>query len=334
MKVLHVGPKNYPPSHGGVEKIVYDLVQGMEEVESHVFTEWNGYADRQRVRPLEPGVRGALRQIRRYCRDEAIDIVHLHKDRYIPHALLLSLAGVRCVLTVHGCGWRLARWPLYLRIPMFILDCAACFWGPTVVFVGERDWRLFKRLFLFRRLRLIRNGVEVRCPCATERREALVYVGRLSSEKNVLNLIRCAESSAIPLDLYGPFDKHDPGFEIMVQETLTGCQYVRWHGPIPFDQVRPTIRQYRGFVNPSFSEGLPVSVLEAAAEGLYLVLSDIPQHRLLDFPACAYVDPHAMNLGALPGTLPNGAENRKRIEEAFGADKMVSSYLAVYQEMV
>mgnify|MGYP000697205758 CR=1 FL=1 len=120
VKVLHVGPKNYPPSHGGIEKIVYDLVEGMEGVESHVFTERSSPEDLPRVLPLDSGGLGAVKQIRRYCREQAIDVVHLHKNRYIPHALLLRLAGIRCVLTIHGCAWRLSRWALYYRLPMFL----------------------------------------------------------------------------------------------------------------------------------------------------------------------------------------------------------------------
>ena len=334
MRVLHVGPKNFPPSHGGVEKVAHDLMVGMKGVESHVLTEWNNDSPQARVGVLEPGILRAVRQIRRYCREQAIDVVHLHKESFTPHALLLSLMGIRCVMTFHGCGWRLARWPLYLRIGVFLMDCLACLWGPRVVLVGERDWQLFRRLFFFRRIYFVRNGVSSeRCAAGTSK-SFMVYLGRLSPEKNILGLVRAAESCGVELDLYGPFDKHDPGYRISVLNLLDRCEHVRWRGVVPFDEVRQTLAQYRVFVNPSFSEGLPVSVLEAAGEGLHLVLSDIPPHRLLGFPSCCYIDPFRLDLANIPWSTLDGEQNYEHVRTAFSLDGMIQAYEEIYKGMV
>jgi glycosyltransferase involved in cell wall biosynthesis len=317
-----------------VEKVAYDLVTGMPQVESHVLTEWRNESPWPRVGRLEPGILKAAKQIRRYCRDQAIDLVHLHKESFTPHALLLRLAGVKCVLTVHGCGWRLARWPLYFRTAVFLMDCLACWWGPEVVFVGKRDWELFRRLAPFRRVHCIGNGVNgVRHTTGLEKSQ-MVYLGRLSPEKNVLGLIQAAESCGVTLDLYGPFDKHDPTFQGTVLSRLQQCTHVRWRGPVPFDKVRETIAGYRAFVNPSFSEGLPVSVLEAAAEGLYLILSDIPQHHLLGFPACSYIDPARVSFANVPWDSLDGESNREHVAMAFSLDKMIHAYEKLYERTI
>ena len=331
MNVLHVGAKNFPPNHGGVEKVVYDLVMGMDQAASHVLTEWENNSSWPRAQVLQRGILKAVRQIRQYCRDQAIDVVHLHKESFTPHALLLSLKGIKCVLTVHGCGWRLARWPLHYRAAIFLMDWLACLWGPDVVFVGQRDWRLFKRLSFFRPIHFIPNGVNGdRHPPASPK-TGIVYVGRLSPEKNIEGLIQAAESSRVPLDLYGPFDKHDPGFREAVLKLLRGCTHVRWRGAVSFDEVRQTIAGYRAFVNPSFSEGLPVSVLEAAAEGLYLILSDIAPHRLLGFPACSYVDPSRLRFADVPWDSLDGAANCERVKTAFSLEGMIQAYRGIYE---
>lgn len=334
LKVLHVGPKNFPPNHGGVEKVVYDIVTGMEHVESHVLTEWGNGSSKPRVEVLKPGVVAAFRQIQRYCHEHDINLVHLHKESFIPHALLLSLAGVKCVLTIHGCSWRLARWPVHYRAGAFVLDCLACLCGPRVVFVGRRDWVFFKRVFFFRRVCLIQNGVGEAVNSSSVKNGQMVYLGRLSPEKNILTLIRASESEGIELDLYGPFDKHDPKFRESVLDLLQTCTHVRWLGGVPFDRVRETISAYRIFVNLSYSEGLPISVLEAAAEGLYLVLSDIPQHRLLNLPACAFVSPDRPIFAGLFTDARRGIMNREHVRKAFSLDKMVREYVMLYEEIL
>jgi glycosyltransferase involved in cell wall biosynthesis len=331
LRVLHVGPKNFPPNHGGVEKVVYDIVTGMEQVESHVLTEWDN-PPWLRTGTLRPGVIAAFRQIKQYCRDQTIDIVHLHKESFIPHSLLLSLTGVRCVLTIHGCSWRLARWPFYCRMSAFVLDCLACLWGPKVVFVGERDWMLFRRMFFFRRSHWVRNGVNGAPSPPETKKDKMVYLGRLSPEKNILNLIQAAQSCGSDLDLYGPFDRHDPDFQDAVLTLLKNCSHIRWHGTIPFDQVRRTLAGYKVFVNPSYSEGLPLSVLEAAAEGLYLILSDIPQHRSLGFPACTYVDPDRLAFESLSANHLDGTPNGEHVRNVFSMDKMIRGYQMVSEE--
>jgi glycosyltransferase involved in cell wall biosynthesis len=136
------------------------------------------------------------------------------------------------------------------------------------------------------------------------------------------------------LDLYGPFDKHDPDFRDSVLGLLQTCTHVRWLGAVPFDRVRETVSTYRVFVNLSYSEGLPVSVLEAAAEGLYLVLSDIPQHRLLNLPACAFVSPdHPTFTGVLTNTQ-RGIMNRDYVRQAFSLEGMIREYLMLYEEIL
>ena len=127
MKVLHVGPKTYPPAHGGVEKAVFDLVQGMPDVQSHIFTEWQSPDSQVRVKKLPKGLVSKWHQVKKYVIENGIDIIHLHKETFIPLAILLELSGFRCVITVHGCAWRLARWPLRYRLPLWLLDWAACF---------------------------------------------------------------------------------------------------------------------------------------------------------------------------------------------------------------
>lgn len=335
LKVLHVGSKNYPPNHGGVEKLVLDLVRGMQDVECHIFTEWQSPDMQPRVTKLSKNLFSAWKQTRRYALENGIDIIHLHKETFIPLALLLKVNGHRCVLTIHGCAWRLKRWPLYTRILLFSLDYLACCFLDRTVFVGEYDWRLFKKIVPFRKLLLIRNGVTLHEPLHVPKKDSMVYLGRISPEKNILRLIEAAEAAGVEVDLYGPFDRRDNKFRKAILERLHSSRYAHWKGPVALEDIQSTLSMYRVFINPSFSEGLPVSVLEAAAEGLYLILSDISQHRLLKMPECTYIDPYAIDLTrVLSIRNSEGQRNREHVKCEFDVRKMVQAYSDIYRSLI
>ena len=40
MKVLQVGAKNYPPAHGGTERVVYNIVNSIADVGFHLLVDW------------------------------------------------------------------------------------------------------------------------------------------------------------------------------------------------------------------------------------------------------------------------------------------------------
>jgi glycosyltransferase involved in cell wall biosynthesis len=56
---------------------------------------------------------------------------------------------------------------------------------------------------------------------------------------------------------------------------------VFYHGPVSRDHALATYKQADIFISASCYEGLPSSVLEAAAFGLPLILSRIPAHEWL-----------------------------------------------------
>jgi len=334
MKVLHVGPKNYPPNHGGVEKAVYDIVSGMPEVESHIFTEWQSPDSQPRVKKLPKNLFSAWKQVRQYATENGIDVIHLHKETFIPLAILLELSGFRCVITLHGCAWRLTRWPLRYRLLLWLIDCTACLLVSRVVFVSEHDRRAFERYFKWKKLYMIPYGVVVRECCRATERNGWVYLGRISPEKNILSLMWAAEAAQLHVTLYGPMDRHDKQFQKEFLNTIRKSSFVKWKGPVPSDKVQSVVAMYRVFINPSFSEGLPISVLEAAAEGLYLVLSDIPQHRLLKMPECSYIKPYALDLRGIKPSKNMALVNRKYVEREYSMTRMLGAYSTIYRSLV
>jgi len=138
------------------------------------------------------------------------------------------------------------------------------------VFVGERDWRLFRKIIFFRKLYLIRNGVDVGPLRPVPKKDGLVYLGRISPEKNILSLIKAAETAKVNLDLYGPFDRRDGEFRETVVRMVRDTYYVEWKGPVPFEAVAMVKRKHPDIKLLLVGEGILKGKMEEMCEALDL----------------------------------------------------------------
>lgn len=329
MNILHVGPKTFPPAHGGVEKIVFDIVNGVHDFQSYIFVEWP-QAETDYVKVLPKGIYRQFVYICKFMKENKISTAHFHKEAFIPHALISSLYGVKTIITLHGVAWRLRRWKWYFRIAFYLLDVLACIFVWKVVFVGQEDYRHFSRIIFWRKLFYLPNGIESNSSIGECDVDKCIYIGRVSPEKNISSLIDLFRSGSKKLTIYGPFDKHDRAFEARIGDEISSCPNVAYGGVLRFDEIVNTLSRYNTFYNISFSEGMPVSVLEAASVGLNLVLSDIPAHRDLIFPDVIYVDPYAPKM---KGTFEGISDrNKAHVESTFSLKQTIDGYKIIYLE--
>lgn len=110
-------------------------------------------------------------------------------------------------------------------------------------------------------------------------RPVIVFVNRLVDGKGVEHLLAAMEllTSHIPhalLLLVGEGDRR--GALQRAAKNLVAADCVRFLGAVPHDQVPEYLAAADAFVLPSFSEGMPVSLVEAIAAGLPVVASNIP----------------------------------------------------------
>lgn len=331
MKVLHVGPKNYPPNHGGVEKSVYDITRNIISIKFYVFVEWK-QKETDRVRVLPSGIIKQLKAIRNLIIKEQIDVIHFHKEGFIPHSLYFSIFNDQnCVHSIRGCAWRIKRWSWWIRISFYILDLLACMFVSKVVFVGKEDFCHFSRIVFWRKLYYIPNGVEINSIECLKDTSKCVYIGRISPEKNIIKLIEMFVNPNKTLTIFGPLDKHDEFYGNKVMEAIEKNSNVRYGGVLSYTDVIPTISKYNTLYNISFSEGMPISVLEAASVGLNLVLSNIPQHVDLNFPDVYYVDPYLpVDEAKFNG---NSVKNIQYLEKNFSLEQTVINYITLYKQI-
>lgn len=334
IKILHVGSKVYPPNYGGVEKIVFDIVTGARAFESFALVD-NNLDERGTVAiKRKSGFFSSFLQILEICKEKDIDIVHLHKETSIPVGMLLRIFRIKCVLTIHGFGWRVPRWSLLQKSILWILDCFSYISFNRVAFCSPNDYSCVNSYLKSRRLVCVPNGVEVNSEkSSVDLRRGGVYLGRISPEKNIVSLVSAANRAGLSLVVYGPIDERDPVFYSEIKSLIDSGQMV-WGGVVPHDKVRTVLRKYAVLLNVSFSEGLPVSVLEGASEGLHLVLSSIPAHKALAFPDVTFVDPNKVELSGVcaESTVASGS-NIHHAQEFYSMDAMISGYSRIYLEV-
>ncbi len=101
--------------------------------------------------------------------------------------------------------------------------------------------------------------------------DRLLYVGRISKEKNLFNLTTAAAKADMQLDIYGSGTLTQ---DIKHYAQQTGAK-LTFKGTIANNLLPQIMNRYRFFVLPSLHESLPKSLLEAMACGLICVGTDV-----------------------------------------------------------
>ncbi|MBN2483473.1 MAG: glycosyltransferase family 4 protein [Candidatus Omnitrophica bacterium] len=100
-------------------------------------------------------------------------------------------------------------------------------------------------------------------------RDRIIYVGRISSEKNIPMVIETLSGTDYELDIYGEGDKNQQDSLADLADKLK--VKVRFQGTVDNAFLPETLNKYRVFVLYSEYEGMPKALLEAMACGLVCV---------------------------------------------------------------
>lgn len=99
----------------------------------------------------------------------------------------------------------------------------------------------------------------------------VLYVGRLSPEKNLDALIKAVAMANLPLDIVGK-GPEEARLRALISELGAN---VRMLGIVANNDLPALINRYRYFVLPSYFEGMPKTLLEAMACGVVCVGTDV-----------------------------------------------------------
>lgn len=119
----------------------------------------------------------------------------------------------------------------------------------------------------------------------------LLYIGRIIRPKGIYELIdACAlmKESDFQFTLTMIGDGSDmENIKRLIKSNNLG-EYITLTGLLPFEKTQEEIKKYDILINPSYTEGLPTTVLEGLANSLFIVATDvggtreiIPEEKLI-----------------------------------------------------
>ncbi len=297
-------------------------------------------------------------KILHYAWDLGAQIIHSHGYK---GDILLGIIPQRCrkipvVTTLHG--WTSTRLFSKIRIyewmdALFItrLDKIA------VVSSAMRDHRRLRMLGI--RPAVIHNGIPLldfepgifRRQClevakSCENKFKIIFVGRLSPEKGVNDLIRAiakivSRGINACLVLVGEGSEKSSLRRLAVENGLSD----RVHFVGYREKAYQLFPYFDLFVLPSYAEGLPITLLEAMQSGVPVVATNVGEiPRVLDFGEYGeIVEPG--NPERLANAIEKVCRNREeamakasaakvRVLEEYSVEKMANQYLEIYKDLI
>lgn len=336
-QVFRIGIKNYPAAHGGVEAATYNFVKATKDkYDFTIFTVWdnpaveNNEVDGVKVYQLAKGWIARFKQIRSAVKDKKNTVLHFHMEIFIPLAIVFSLLGYNVVSSVHGRSW----WNIKISLPVRWLICAVDILGVNLVrrtiYVSKWDYDAMRK-YTFRKYYWIPNGSAICKKINENPAKDMVFVGRISIQKNLANLIAAVERDGRELDIYGPYDEREVAHTALIKQLIDNARHVHYCGVLKPEEIYETLGNYRCAVNPSKSEASPNAVIEAGACGLYLYLSDIPGHRGVGYPDVFYFDKDAIKLPVVEGISRRSVRNVEHHRTELSLERQIERYVEVYE---
>ena len=113
------------------------------------------------------------------------------------------------------------------------------------------------------------------CPSSGSTNGRLLFVGRLSKEKNLSALVDALTGTGIGLDLVGSGPEED-NIRERIRKAKIDAELL---GSVSNDKLPELITRYQAFILPSLYEGHPKAILEAMSCGLPVIGTDVPGIR-------------------------------------------------------
>lgn len=366
MKILYLSP-SLSRIAGGIFEIEKSLAQGLHRrnVEIVAVGRWDSKweLDKGSWEPVDatcfpsswPQSFSRSRSLGRYIERNAHDFDFLHLHALWLHTSILTNRWFRLtqrpyVVTPNGMldPWAMKHrsWKKLLALAFFerkLLRNAACLHANT-----EKELEDIRNLGFTNAVAIIPNGVAVPTnKKSIQKAKQILFLGRLHDKKGLFELIRGWKliQTGIRQDwrlAIAGWDNQNT--EAALRELVYGLELsdsIDFLGPVFGDKKITTLSNAAAFVLPSFSEGLPMAVLEAWAHRLPTIITKNCNLQIgFDRDAAIEVLPTPSSIASGLSTIMTmhpeqrtsmGDNGRRLVEEFFNWDVVASEMHSVYQ---
>ncbi len=226
-----------------------------------------------------------------YCLWKRPDTVHIHNMGACLLVPLLSMAGIRVIVTLHSLNYEHHKWGWLAKLVLNTCEMIGLNFATQNIVVSKDIYTKMRKKYSGQtKLKIISNGVSEPLKVSPgfmlrryklKQRKYILAVGRLVPEKGFDLLIQAYNNINKPdykLVIVGN-DMYNSGYSKHIISSSLYNDNIIFTG-FQCGKDLAELYTYAGlFISPSSNEGFPIVVLEAMSYGLPIVLSDIPAHK-------------------------------------------------------
>ncbi|WP_211332442.1 glycosyltransferase [Nocardioides aurantiacus] len=225
------------------------------------------------------GSPGLWRWVRRHARD--FDVVHVHLARdlvTLPAAWLVRRLGVPYVLQTHGMVDATSN-PLAVPLDAAMTRPVLRSAGRVLHLTLEELHGLQQVVPSGLRTAVLHNGVPLPSDPAGGGSRTVLYLARLAPRKRPGAFVEAARVLAsrhpdVEFVMVGPDEGEGAAVKEAIRQAVAGGARVSWTGAVAPENTEAAMRQACSYVLPAVDEPYPMSVLEAMALSLPVLVTD------------------------------------------------------------
>lgn len=352
MKIAIVSPVIIPVppiKYGGIQLIVAELAQGLAAREHQVTVFCSGESKIEgknivRVETSPYPTFDHVNENRMWEREQLLsvierqnefDVIHLNYEPAVmnfkiegKNMNLLDLFSVPVVLTFHNSTSIPEHLEYYRNNPLSSQNCA--------VFISENHR---SPLSFISNSKVIYNGIDVESfPFAGEKENYLLFLGRITPSKGILEAIEVSEKTNIPLIIAASIDSSDRDFyEKEVKRRIDG-KLIKYVGEADFSQKVEYLKKAKCLLFPiKWEEPFGLVMVESLACGTPVVAfrrGSVPE--IIQDGKNGFVVENADEMVDAIGKIKtiSPSECRKSVEGKFSINKMVDEYENIFKSFL
>lgn len=367
MRIGVIGSRGIPDIQGGIETHCQELYTRLALIEENHVTIYRRkpYLDREKKNAVFKNIRfidicvpqnkffetflhSLFSTI--HAVFQKYDIVHYHNTGpgfFIP---IVKLSGAKVVFTYHNVSYTQKKWNKFARYFLTISEKISLTWSDFIIYISDVIRSEMKERYniadnmskvVFNGVRLPEKSSESNYlnELGLEKNEYILGVGRFMEEKGFDYLIeayKAAGVQSVRLVLAGDTDY--PTEYSRKLKKLANENGIILTGFIKGEKLKQLYTFARLFVISSYSEGLPIALLEAMSYDLDVLASDIPANLEIKLEKNDYFptgDAEALANAILKKlSLTNQRFFKEVLSERYNWDRISEETNEIYQTLI